>query len=159
MPLFDHGGKDEWGHIDLLGIDELGEPVVVELKRGESRETPLRCLMEGVANAIVVQENWEQIRSEIDAIEQMKSINLKAAARIGCVKTVVLAPTNYWDAWEQSGTPGYAVSAYCRQAFYLLMDRCAAAGFPVQLAEFVWPLSGHPTPSDCRKRFCQSHSP
>lgn len=153
VPLFDHAGRDKWGHVDLLGIDDLGQPVVVELKRGESRETPLRCLMEGVANAIVVQANWEQIRSEIDAIPQMKSIGLKAAIRIGCVKTVVLAPANYWSAWEPRGTPGYAVSANSRLAFHRLTARCAIAGFPVQVAEFTWPLSGHPDPRDCRKRF------
>jgi hypothetical protein len=134
VPLFDRRSRAGWGHIDLLGLTALGQPVVIELKCASSRETPLRCMMEGVANAIAVRENWPAIRRAILGIDRVTREELSVADTVGPVETIVLAPTEYWAAWEPDGQPGYAVDAAARESFRLVCSTSDANGFPVLLA-------------------------
>src|SRR5437899_446276 len=69
VPLFRSRHKAGWGHVDLLGIDKFRAPVVVELKKGESKEVPLRPVLEVVSYAIALRKNWkpfaEQLRRQL----------------------------------------------------------------------------------------------
>lgn len=155
VPLFDNGGRDGWGHIDLLGLDAKGQAVVVELKRAKSTETPLRCLMEGVANAIAVTENWHEIRTEIAAIARKKNPEHPVAETADVITIVVLAPSAYWEAWTPLGNPGKAVSLRTRELFWRVCDASAACGFPVVLAEFDWPFEKDPAARLARTSFAR----
>ncbi len=156
VPLFDNIARDGWGHIDLLGLDATGNPVVIELKRAQSRETPLRCLMEGVANAIAVQENWGAIRSEVAAIASRRHPDQRVADVAETVKTVVLAPTEYWDSWAPFGNPGKAVPRSTRESFWRVCDASASSGFPIILAALEWPLQNATVARIARTSFARS---
>ena len=41
VPLFEMRQRKDWGHIDLLALGADGRPIVIELKKHDSRETPL----------------------------------------------------------------------------------------------------------------------
>ena len=52
--------------MDLLGVDKDGAlvPVVVELKRGGSNDSPLGILLEALAYGVAIRELWNDIARE-----------------------------------------------------------------------------------------------
>jgi len=52
-------GDAGWGEIDLLAVTANVLPTVIELKGENSKESPLRMLVEGFAYAIAVKKCWE----------------------------------------------------------------------------------------------------
>src|SRR2546428_649379 len=95
VPLFDSRHKRGWGHIDLLGIDksEASVPVVVELKTGNSKEVPLRPVLEVVAYAIALRKNWDRFKEELRVQLGKKYTPCNDDVPFPCV---VLAPRGYW---------------------------------------------------------------
>jgi hypothetical protein len=93
--------KDKsWGEVDLLGVDPDGLPVIIELKRGESKETPLRGIVESLAYAIAVEKIWESKKSHFrDEWEQAIVPRLgpvSLPARLAKRTIVFLAEDAYW---------------------------------------------------------------
>jgi hypothetical protein len=131
VPLFDSRKKRGWGHIDLLGIDHAGAPVVVELKRGNSSEVPLRPVLEVVSYAIALRENWPRFAEQL--CEQFKKIGKPYTPASGDApfSCVVLAPSLYWEAWAPGGRLGKAVSAGSLAGFKKLLSAFAERGYPV----------------------------
>lgn len=131
VPLFDSKHKDRWGCIDLLGINKDGTPVVVELKKGNSSEVPLRPVLEAVSYAIALRKNWTRFAEQLG--EQLKKFGrpytpCSADAPFGCV---VLAPSLYWEQWAPDGKFGKAVSTGSLSAFKQLLSALTERGYPV----------------------------
>lgn len=80
------------GKIDLLGTFPSGRLCIIELKRisGPSPETPLRALLEGLADAAIVQANMLAIATEARA-SQRRIISHERSA------VLVTAPQEYWE--------------------------------------------------------------
>jgi hypothetical protein len=131
VPLFDSRKKRGWGHIDLLGIDEEGAPVIVELKKGSSSEVPLRPVLEVVSYAIALRKNWTRFAEQLH--EQFEKIGrpYTPPASEGPFSCVVLAPSPYWEAWARDGRLGRAVSAESFSRFKELLSGFAERGYPV----------------------------
>jgi hypothetical protein len=144
VPLFDSGARDGWGHIDLLALDAAGLPIVIELKKQSSTEPPLRAAVEGLANAIAVEECWPAMSEEIRAMCRLRGLGQPVADAAAPVQVIVLAPAGYWDGWQPSGKLGRAVNSTARLEFRKLTSAFEAAGHPIALAAFDWPFTVDP---------------
>lgn len=144
LPLFDSQRRQGWGHIDLLALDSQGHPVVIELKKHDAVETPLRALVEGLANAVAVEENWPEMSAEIRTTCAARGLRCAVSETAAPVAVVALAPESYWRAWEPGGPLGRRADAAAREGFRQLRSACAAAGYPTHLASFDWPFARDP---------------
>lgn len=144
VPLFEKQQRNGWGHIDLLALGADGHPVVVELKKHDSNETPLRILIEGLANAIAVEENWPALSEEIRAMYARQGLRDPVAEAAPPVTVLGLAPDSYWDKWQADGSSGRTVKAEARDEFRRLRGAIAGAGYPIRLATFAWPFDRDP---------------
>lgn len=131
VPLFDSRHKVGWGHIDLLGIDKAGAPVVVELKKGESTEVPLRPVLEVVSYAIALRKNWKRFAEQL--CMQLKNAGTRYTRCANDIPfpCVVLAPNLYWQQWAPDGKLGKAVSVGSWRALKGLLTALDGRGYPV----------------------------
>lgn len=155
LPLFNERRRNGWGHIDLVGLEDDGVPVVIELKQQESRETPLRCLLEVVANAIAVQENWRWISAELAGLDAVASSGIVMPTRVETLPVVLLAPSAYWRAWEPDTSAGAAIGAAGYEAFQALCRTIAQAGFPVRCGAIELPVVDDRSIRDARTSFAR----
>jgi len=125
IPLFDSRARKGWGHIDLLGLSESGEPVIVELKRGGSGDTPLHALLEAGSYAVALSKNWEMVASELG------DLGIAAESSPATWNLVLLAPQAYWDSWSPRTRRGSTVPGGARDAYRQLCDALASRGMPV----------------------------
>ena len=96
MPLRRTNGDESWGSIDLIGVSSGFLPVVLELKRGGSEETPLRMIIEALAYAIAVRKSWNEgnLRDEwIAAVSGAEGV----ARTLLEVPIIGIAPKPYWN--------------------------------------------------------------
>lgn len=124
VPLMAKRSADGWGAIDLFGLTADGRPVVVELKKGSSQETPLRALLEAAAYAVSVEENWELLASEIARVQD-------TVAPAECPRPlaiIVAAPTRYWREWDRWSTTGRGVPADTRSSLRAVAAALSTAG-------------------------------
>jgi hypothetical protein len=102
-----------WGEIDLLGMAEDGLPVVIELKRGKSKEPPAALLIQAAAYAIALQRAWWFLREEwLRVVGPSKPI---PTALLPC-RLVCAAPEEYWQSWQLTPREDGALTSL-RQAF------------------------------------------
>ena len=88
------------GKVDLLGLTDQGQLMVIELKvkpdgdsnRSNRGETPVKALMQGLRYAAIVKANREQI-----AGEAKRCFGVNVAAERPLVQ--VLAPKDWWEGW------------------------------------------------------------
>lgn len=144
VPLHAFPKSDGWRCLDVLAPDHEGNPVVFELKTGASKETPLRGLLEGVANSISVRENWTAMAREIRAHFARKKWNDPVAAYPAHVTTVILASNDYWERWSGTGSHGCDVNAGTRNEFRRLRGLLDERTYPTVLATFEWPFGHEP---------------
>jgi hypothetical protein len=135
VPLFDKQHKEGWGYIDLLGLTGSGEPVVVELKRGTSADTPLHALLEAVSYAVALRKNWQLMAAEIKALRDSQKCKYCVSDDPEKWTLVLLAPPKYWKAWSPETATGRTVSDSTRKAYRQLRESLAAKGYPVLQAE------------------------
>ena len=145
VPLFNtRRTREGWGHVDLLAVSADLQPVVIELKHEAADDTPLRTLLECVANMIGVEANWERIASEVRSLSPLDgrfaSQDLTTVAPVG----VLLAPIEYWDNWAPFGAFAHRISADTRRAFQELRGSLASAGYPTKLASVSRTGDGRP---------------
>ena len=106
MPLFSKRQKSGWGCVDLVGISPKNLPVIIELKAGQSKESPLRMLLEAASYAIALRKIWSTpaaassacFRDEwCEALNDagIESADVKADPLAVCT-IVCLAPEAYW---------------------------------------------------------------
>jgi hypothetical protein len=53
-----------WGEIDLLGIAADGLPVVIEIEKRDSTETPASVLVQAAAYGLALQRAWWFLRGD-----------------------------------------------------------------------------------------------
>jgi hypothetical protein len=91
---------DPIGKIDLLGLLDDGRLCVIELKSpGGCGDSPLRALIEGLSYAAVLEANRAAFDEELLA-------RYPDAAGNTSLMVVVLGPTSWWQAWEDSKPAG-----------------------------------------------------
>ena len=115
VPLHDQRVRNGWGHIDLMALTPEGFPVVIELKKHDAHDTPLRALVEGVANAVAVAENWPAMSREIREMCVRRHPGVFVAEAVSPVHTVVLAPEDYWTSWQAAREPGPSGRGRCER--------------------------------------------
>jgi hypothetical protein len=83
-----------WGEIDLLAVTAEGSPVIVELKREPSSETPLRMLPEGLANAVAIRKCWQIFGPNFNS--RITTLGLPCCNPPKTFPVICLAPDSYW---------------------------------------------------------------
>jgi hypothetical protein len=105
--------SEGWGEIDLLGVAEDGLPIVIELKRGKSKEPPAALLVQAAAYAIALQRAWWFLREEwLRRVQPSKPI---PTALLPC-RLVCAAPEEYWQQWQLTPREDKALTSL-REAF------------------------------------------
>ncbi len=134
--------RDQAGKaIDLLGISNEGGPVVLELKTGNSSETPLRMLVEALSYAVAVRKTWNEkggaLRKQWPAT--LKKINPEFQGYddvLTEVPVIGIAPREYWEkCFGKKGAAGQ-VKDGAWKAFGDLVRACRERGFPPCFAQF-----------------------
>ena len=134
VPLAERQQSRGWGKIDLLALTADGHPIIVELKTDESTETPLRAILEGMANAVAVAKNWSYLSREILASLSAHGRSALVASGLVIPRTLVLAPDQYWKRWEEGGAEARReVTPESRAAVRALRRAAADQQFPVDL--------------------------
>jgi hypothetical protein len=144
-PLFAEQKKGSWGYVDLLGVDAVGLPVVVELKkspkatndgRTETSESPLRMVLEAAAYAISLRKNWEQFRVEwVSLLLQLDVPNEvidRVPAELTDVPLVAAAPASFWMDWLPYTTKGRSMMNW--DGLCELLCQFEESSLPVQFA-------------------------
>jgi len=126
------------------GLDRIHAKSVIELKRHDSDETPLRILIEGLANAVAVEENLPALSREIRAMYARRGLGGPVADTAAPVTVAPLAPDSYWERWQADGTSGRSVKTGARDEFRCLRAAITDAGYPVRLGTFAWPFDRDP---------------
>lgn len=140
VPLFNSNQRNGWGHIDLFALTSDGKPVVIELKKGDSEETPLRAMIEGLANSVAVEKLWKELFSELKEMRERNNFKFHIAEAATPI-TLVLAPHSYWDCWGVRGKFGKTVDKEARDSFKQLRDTFAREGYLTKMAAFDWPFT------------------
>lgn len=134
IPLMAKRASEGWGSIDLLGLDSSGRPVVVELKKANSPETPLRALLEAAAYAVSVESNWAVLSEEI----RRTGPDNHPAESPRPVGIVVAAPDRYWRDWDRWSATGRGVPAGTRACIQDTAVALAQAGIPSAFVELTY---------------------
>ena len=137
VPLYNKADSEGWGEIDLLGLTEPGEPVIVELKKASSHDTPLHALLEAACYAVSLRQNWALLSAEIAGHYR----GLHVVPQPDAVLVVLLAPATYWSEWRRWSTCGGGVPADTQDAFASLCMGFAARKLPVLTATAQHPES------------------
>jgi hypothetical protein len=91
-----------WGKIDLLGITELGLPVIIELKSNKKDETLLRALIEATAYGIALREAWPNLAGHWRKRAAELGLPSPSLNRLDLCPLVIAAPKDYWDGQKTS---------------------------------------------------------
>lgn len=130
VPLFDCKEKNQWGHIDLLGVSK-SSPVVIELKKKPSArdngtttasETPLRMLLEGLGYAVALQSQevfWSKWKE------------LFPPCKDKSVSVICAAPASFWVDWLPITEKGNMFQKKARTKFHELVKHVREDGFAV----------------------------
>lgn len=121
FPLFNKQMKAGWGYIDLLGLspDDLA-PIVIELKKGESRESPLRMLLEATAYTIALKEAWN-LGLRDDWEKALASLALPPGEQaklhllpkeLETCTAICVAPADYWNSCAPDSYREYSNEAW-----------------------------------------------
>ena len=115
VPLQAHRSDQGIGKVDLLGLTDQGQLMVIELKvkpdGGSNRgETPVKALMQGLRYAAIVKANREQISSEAK-----RCFNVDVVAEQPLVQ--ILAPKAWWKGWSDMAGSTREAAGYWEPEF------------------------------------------
>lgn len=136
VPLFDSKDKEGWGWIDLLAVDHLSFPIVVELKRADSTEPVLRAACEAIAYTIALEAIWNDFRPEWE--KRLDAANMDVPeGNWNTKRLVVLAPTAYWKTVRSRGNikENHWQDAWIN--YNALVTKLQASGFDLSHWSFV----------------------
>jgi hypothetical protein len=138
VPLYSQRGADGWGAIDLFGLTGDGRPVIIELKKDSSTETPLRALLEAAAYAISVGENWDLVsRGSEDQQRTAGLVDIIVPASTPVpIEIVVAAERLYWSEWERWSATGSGVPADTRTSLRVVAEAFAEHGISASFVMF-----------------------
>ena len=144
VPLYAQADQEQWGDIDLLGVNAKGLPVVVELKKAPkvlkdgktvSSETPLRMALEAASYAIALRKNWSTFRLEwIDRLRALKlsdQVIESVPEELRTVPLVAAAPASFWIDWIPITAKGRTVSLETWGSFKILLELLRQKGLPI----------------------------
>ena len=135
MPLQRTRGDKSWGRVDLVGMSNDCLPVVFELKKGASAETPLRMIIEALAYAIAIRKSWNEGNFRDEWIEVVGN---KVPKTLLEIPVIGIAPTSYWK--TKIGEPKKRTNGKVRDAawkpFSKLCQMISDRGFPVSFWQF-----------------------
>ena len=119
VPLQAHRSDQGIGKVDLLGLTDQGQLMVIELKvkpDGDSNrgETPVKALMQGLRYAAIVKANREQISSEAK-----RCFKVDVVAERPLVQ--VLAPKAWWEGWLNMTGSTHEAAGYWEPEFSQLV--------------------------------------
>ena len=140
-PLQGSRSDTSWGKIDLVGVTDAGLPVVLELKREDSNDTPLRMLVEGLAYAVAVRRAWNEghLRDQWAETITTQSKSFTAPTPLSSVPVIGIAPVEYWK--RRVGAPGKRTNGKVKESawkpFHELCDACSLRGFPIHFLQFA----------------------
>lgn len=130
VPLYDNVGRDGWDKIDLVGLDSNGVPVVVELKKEDATDMPLRIIMEGVAYAIALKKVWPLLSAELAPLLPSALPNMTLGNTPRQFTVCLLAPENNWKRFDTHfRSPSYPNHWKILDELLRKLDN---AGFPVK---------------------------
>jgi hypothetical protein len=154
-PLQDSFEDEYWGKIDLLGIGTDFLPVPNELKRRESKESPLRMLVEVAAYGFAIRKVWPKLREHwVEALSWFEGFPSQFPTTLDKVTLVCVAPNEYWR--RCLGQPGTDPGAFPSEAwppFWKLVDALGKKGFDTHFVavEGSWDdTAGQPTITGAR---------
>jgi hypothetical protein len=137
-----------WGKIDALGVYQ-NSLVVVEIKKEPNvrngitvtSETPLKILLQSVAYALAIEENWKFVREQVLKL----SSNPQLSENPG-IKLVAAVPAAYWLDWLPVTDKGtYELSLEVWNSLFAVVDMVEKKlKFPMTFVS----LSGDPTNPD-----------
>lgn len=152
VPLFAEQVMQGWGYIDLLGVNSVGLPVVVELKKApeatadgktKGTETPLRMVLEAAAYAVALRKNWELFRREwiarLNMLDVPSRIIDQVPETLELVPLVSAAPASFWIDWLPVTEKGLTVSRETWLSFKSLLEALESENLPVSFVS----ISGH----------------
>jgi hypothetical protein len=121
-----------WGEIDLLGVSDVGLPVVIELKAPAAADTPPAFLVQAVAYAIAIQRAWpNRLATEwSNKIAQAYDLQITPSRALQMCPVVCAAPREFWDCWIGQSNKARTVKPKTWDAFRRLVGAFAARGFP-----------------------------
>jgi len=121
LPLFNKNLKGGWGYIDLLGLspDNL-TPIVIELKKGESSESPLRMLLEATAYTIALREAWNMgLKNEWKNALELLALTPDEKAKLNYLPkelkpctAICVAPADFWKSCAPDSREHYSKEAW-----------------------------------------------
>lgn len=146
VPLQDTRNDEGWGKVDLMGVSDVGLPVVAELKRdicdgdGTSCDRPLWALAEALGYAIAIQRAWVEtdFRREWAARVPHLATPATLPATLVNVPVLIVAPESYWrvrigsrDKQTNGRVPPEAWPPFLR-----LVRLCCDSGYDVHFVTF-----------------------
>lgn len=140
LPLQGRWADKSWGKVDLVGVTGSGLPMVLELKQGEAKDTPLRMVVEGLAYAVAVRRAWNEgcLRTEWEQHVTNQSQAFVAPQTLLQVPVIGIAPSDYWK--RKIGSKGERSNGkVCESAwepFTALCEACSSRGFPIRFLQF-----------------------
>ena len=106
FPLKAQRSDEDIGKVDLLGVTDQGQLIVIELKvkpkTGKARgDSPMMALIQGLRCAAIIESNIKMIASEAESRtgDRFKDVNIIETSPI----IQILAPECWWYAWFELG--------------------------------------------------------
>ena len=126
---------DHWGEIDLLGVDNAGLPVVIELKQADATDTPAALLVQGAAYGLVLQKAWSTFRAEWrNYLRTELGLQPTLPTALHPVSIVCVAPSAYWDEWVGDTPRAKTVRPAAWEAVCRLREALAERGLKATFA-------------------------
>jgi len=147
LGLFDGRIQNGWGEIDLVGVDAKHQPVVIELKQ-ESGVNPLAMIVQGLAYAIALQNNWENFFPSWNQVVENAPKHVPTNWLV-----IGLAPSGYWARFDAK------LSELNRRnwdAINSFVNRAKLSGFDLRFAAFVVKDNGELLPDIGACRWLES---
>ena len=141
-PIFRTTAKEFGDKIDLIGVSSDWLPVVFELKKGDSPETPLRMLVEAAAYGIAIRKAWNEkeghLAQDWAAVVNPNRETLTCPMNLQIVPLVCIAPASYWA--KCIGLPGKTTYGKVRAdawgMFSRVVDALNVRGLPAVFVQF-----------------------
>ena len=126
-----------WGRVDLVGVSNKFSPIVFELKEDQSKETPLRMIIEAVAYALAIRKTWNEGNLRAEWCKTVTG-GSKSEKTLTELPIVGLAPSEYWT--TKIGQKGKRTSGKVPddawKPFNQLCKMIGDRGFPVSFYQF-----------------------
>lgn len=120
-----------WGEVDLVGVSYQGLPSVIEIKRHNAEDSPLRVLVQATAYAIAIQEAWEVLGAQwAKHVKAAYGFELSPSKELATCALVCGAHQNYWDNWIGETAKAKRVVPQTWVSMIKLVGALAERGFP-----------------------------